>query len=633
MNHSRWAHSLAELLAVLVGALSLYLAKNALFNYLSKKASDKKRNDKIASLDLAKKNFSKYLQQHKMDQKDIEMITDLPLLELVEKLRNQEIPPSYVLLAYQHKAFEVDKQLNCVTEFLYPELSEVNLKGPLAGVPVSLKECIGIKDYDSCCGCAWFIDHRQRHDAVALKIIRDLGGIPFVRTNVPQTMLSTQCSNPINGSTLNPLKLDRTPHGSSGGEAALVAGGGSILGFGTDLGGSVRLPAAMCGIVGFKPTTGRLSVQHTLYTSAPDGGEVTAHKLLLDINRLSLCLSSSKELHLSAWPPESTLTPLNISPTWGPICRDATSCQFVMEFIMNSPISRDLDPYSPPIPYQKIPTYRRLRIGYFLRFDKLVPVPAVRRALLHTRDKLIARGHELIEWTPPFKPNEFMNLHLKSIFSDGCARLKLLLKNDRIDPCMQGIYRASNMSWCSRLWLRFKLKWTGNYEDMVLLDALGGFSTVLEFESYILKLRTFCDRVMDSLRAASIDVLLCPVVGFAGALTIHPLYPYSGMLAFQSFANTLDIPAGCMPSGLLVERQDMEVLTQAVEGGEIKAARDDAEREFYSGYGNISLLHRRMLPLQEGTEGLPIPVQFMSLPWQDELCLYAMREFEVAKTM
>ena len=69
---------------------------------------------------------------------------------------------------------------------------------------------------------------------------------------------STQCSNPINGVTLNPLRYDRTPHGSSGGEGAIVGGGGSPLGFGTDLGGSIRLPAAMCGLVGFKPTTGRL---------------------------------------------------------------------------------------------------------------------------------------------------------------------------------------------------------------------------------------------------------------------------------------------------------------------------------------------------------------------------------------
>ncbi|VDM26582.1 unnamed protein product [Hydatigera taeniaeformis] len=73
------------------------------------------------------------------------MITHLSLPELIEKLKKQELPPAYVLLAYQHKAFEVDTKLNCVVEFLYPELTDVNLSGPLAGAPVSLKECFGIK--------------------------------------------------------------------------------------------------------------------------------------------------------------------------------------------------------------------------------------------------------------------------------------------------------------------------------------------------------------------------------------------------------------------------------------------------------------------------------------------------------
>lgn len=75
---------------------------------------------------------------------------------------------------------------------------------------------------------------------------------------------STHCSNPINGFTRNPLNHDKTCHGSSGGEAALIGGGGSGLGFGTDIGGSVRIPAALCGIVGFKPTTGRFRYQYLI---------------------------------------------------------------------------------------------------------------------------------------------------------------------------------------------------------------------------------------------------------------------------------------------------------------------------------------------------------------------------------
>ncbi len=69
---------------------------------------------------------------------------------------------------------------------------------------------------------------------------------------------SYDCSNPIYGQTLNPCNLQKTPGGSSGGEGALIGGGGSILGIGTDIGGSIRIPASFCGICGFKPTSSRL---------------------------------------------------------------------------------------------------------------------------------------------------------------------------------------------------------------------------------------------------------------------------------------------------------------------------------------------------------------------------------------
>lgn len=69
---------------------------------------------------------------------------------------------------------------------------------------------------------------------------------------------SYDCGNPIFGQTLNPYNLQKTPGGSSGGEGALIGGGGSILGIGTDIGGSVRIPASFCGICAFKPTSKRL---------------------------------------------------------------------------------------------------------------------------------------------------------------------------------------------------------------------------------------------------------------------------------------------------------------------------------------------------------------------------------------
>ena len=89
-------------------------------------------------------------------------------------------------------------------------------------------------------------------------MIKELGGVPFCLTNIPQTMLSYGSSNPIYGATTNPYNTKRSPGGSSSGEAALLAQGGSILGVGSDVGGSLRMPAHFCGITSLKPTTNRL---------------------------------------------------------------------------------------------------------------------------------------------------------------------------------------------------------------------------------------------------------------------------------------------------------------------------------------------------------------------------------------
>ena len=84
-----------------------------------------------------------------------------------------------------------------------------------------------------------------------------LGAVPFCQTNVPQTMCTIQASNPLYGETGNPWDKNRECGGSSGGEGCLVGAGASVLGIGSDYGGSVRSPAALCGICSLRPTSGR----------------------------------------------------------------------------------------------------------------------------------------------------------------------------------------------------------------------------------------------------------------------------------------------------------------------------------------------------------------------------------------
>ena len=96
-------------------------------------------------------------------------------------------------------------------------------------------------------------------DGVPVRALRQAGAIILGKTNVPQLMLLHECDNPLYGRTNNPWNVERGPGGSSGGEAAIIAAGGSPWGLASDLGGSIRQPAHACGIHGLKPTSGRLT--------------------------------------------------------------------------------------------------------------------------------------------------------------------------------------------------------------------------------------------------------------------------------------------------------------------------------------------------------------------------------------
>lgn len=117
-----------------------------------------------------------------------------------------------------------------------------NLQGPLAGMPVSLKDEISVAGFDACIGYSAWVGIKQE-DAVLVRLLRDAGAIPYVKTNVPITMLSFECANDVFGATTNPHSAAYVPGGSSGGEAALIACGGSRVGVGSDGAGSVRLPS------------------------------------------------------------------------------------------------------------------------------------------------------------------------------------------------------------------------------------------------------------------------------------------------------------------------------------------------------------------------------------------------------
>ena len=133
--------------------------------------------------------------------------------------------------------------------------------GPLHGVAITIKDTYRVKGSRTTAGYLPLKDYIPDSDAVSVKLLKDAGAIIIGRTNTTTLAMDMQTDNPIFGKTNNPWDVKRTPAGSSGGCATALATGMTSLSLGSDLAGSIRLPASFCGVYGLKPTHGIVSFE------------------------------------------------------------------------------------------------------------------------------------------------------------------------------------------------------------------------------------------------------------------------------------------------------------------------------------------------------------------------------------
>jgi amidase len=188
---------------------------------------------------------------------------------LSQAIRDKKVSSQEVVEAYVQRIEAVNPKLNAVVQFTAEAalahareadaaLARGEIKGPLHGVPITIKDSFDTEGVISTGGTKGRASYVPQQDATAVARMRAAGAIMLGKTNIPELSLAYESNNLIYGRTNNPYDLSRTPGGSSGGESAIIAAGGSPLGLGTDAFGSIRIPAHFCGIAGLKPTSGRI---------------------------------------------------------------------------------------------------------------------------------------------------------------------------------------------------------------------------------------------------------------------------------------------------------------------------------------------------------------------------------------
>ncbi|KAH8102635.1 general amidase [Cristinia sonorae] len=304
-----------------------------------------------------------------------------------------------VTTAFAKRAIIAHQLTNCLTEIFVDdalkraaELDE-HLKqtgsvvGPLHGLPISLKDQFCIKGIDATMGYVAWIGKPAQRDSAIVKLLIQSGAVLYVKTNVPQTLMWGETLNNVFGRTLNPHNIGFTSGGSTGGEGSLIAQRGSVLGVGTDIAGSIRIPSHYNGVYGFKPSTQRVPTFGMVNSlDGQDSIGTTAGPLSVSIEGLKHFMQAV--LSSRPW----MVDPNVIRKPW------------------------DQDAYE----LKEHGNGQKLCFGILWDDGHLKPHPPINRALQMAKQALEKAGHNVIDWVP--QNHRELNANARSIFlADGSA--------------------------------------------------------------------------------------------------------------------------------------------------------------------------------------------------------------------
>jgi len=361
--------------------------------------------------------------------------------------------------------------------------------GPLHGVPVSLKDTFKVRGYDASIGLAALCFKPSTQNSTLVDILLQSGAVLYCKTNIPQTLMALDSHNNIFGRTLNAFNTAVTPGGSSGGEGALLGMRGSVLGVGTDVGGSIRIPAMCNGTFGIKPSWERVPY------AGQEGGMLPG------------------------------TTKVGIPASAGPLAHSVRDLELFFRAVSEQRPWR-MDPDVAPLPWSSLTSLggagRKMRIGIVRRDGVIEPHPPIAKLLDEVKTKLQTSGVEIVEMdiTPLFSQCQSLANAMFGV-EGGNTMFDLLESVDEpLSP-----------------WLATRLKRKAPMDLLKVRDLHGKREA----------LRTkFLQIWIDA--HGEIDAFICPVAPHP----VPPVDRYNGVSYTSSFV-LLDYPAGTVPVRMFME--------------------------------------------------------------------------------
>jgi amidase len=406
---------------------------------------------------------------------ELAITEDYDATALAEAIAARQLTAVQVATAFAKRALIAHQLTSCLSEWFLEEALERaaaldahlaatgQTVGPLHGVPVSIKGHIPMAGHWSDGG---FLSTRKRddEDCQMVRILRDAGVVFYCKTNQPQAIMHLESTSYL-GRVLNPYNTGLSAGGSTGGEAALVALRGSVLGVGTDIGGSVRGPAAFCGVYGFKATTYTFPTKGFVGRGLP--------------------------------------TELNIMASAGPLCHSLRDMDLFTSAVLAAKPYLE-DPRIVPIPWTGLSTPQSstlpLKIGFMMHDGVITPQPPVTRALEWARSRL--EEHPSRFETKTFEPygtaEAMRNIRL-AYYPTGVGGVQQALKDggEPMYPLTEWILRDASARGplsaaevfelrCQRDQFRgeFAAHWADQDVDLVICPAFVGPACVHETAWY-----------------------------------------------------------------------------------------------------------------------------------------------------